>query len=335
MNQHAIYAISVNPALDFSGHVSSIIANEKNYVHEARMDPGGNAINSARMAHRLGAKPLLLGFLGGSPGLELKKLLKKEGLQERFTCIEGSTRINVTVTNDASHQQTRLIFPGPWIKVSEKQDLLKKISQLKKKGLVLLGGSACSDKSFYLRLMQVIQKKNWGLILDIPPFDLKSLIHSKKKLVLIKPNQCEFEALVGKKKLSYSQMIQASQVFSRNVEIICISLGKEGLLCIWRNRAWLITSPKIKARGTVGAGDSFVGALASSFVKHGWTQVEHFSTIDVAPVLDALRLGVAAGAATAMTEGTSLGSGPLVRSLFQKTSVCELSTAKYPHRTAR
>jgi 1-phosphofructokinase family hexose kinase len=335
VGMHAIYAVSVNPALDLSGHVSAIVANEKNYVHASRIDPGGNAVNAARVAHRLGGKPLLLGFLGGSPGLQLKQLLKKEGLQERFTRIEGSTRINVTVTNDANHQQTRLTFPGPSVKPSERRDLLKKFCELRKRGLVLLGGSACSDPSFYPRLIQVAQKKNWGLILDIPSYDLKPLLNLGVKILLIKPNQSEFEVLVGKKNLSYSQMIQESQTFSESVEMVCISLGGEGLLCIWRHRAWLIAPPKIKPRGTVGAGDSVVGALASFFAKQELSRVEDFSAIDIALVLDAMRLGVAAGAATAMGEGTSLASASLVRALLKKTVVSELRGAKYPYRTAR
>src|SRR5690349_12571342 len=99
-----IHTLTPNPALDLSGHVSGLVANEKNYVSKPRLDPGGNAINAGRIAQRLGAQVTAMGFAGGATGTQLLELLGAEKLKTRFTQIQNSTRTNVTVTNDSDHQ---------------------------------------------------------------------------------------------------------------------------------------------------------------------------------------------------------------------------------------
>ena len=133
-----IYAATLNPALDLSGHVPRLLPNEKNYVLRQRLDPGGNGINAARMAARLGTQVTLLGFLGGSAGDQIEGLLKREKsahtMRLAFTPIQNSTRTNVTVTNDSDHSQTRLTFPGPGISGAELKSLVHKVAAIREKG---------------------------------------------------------------------------------------------------------------------------------------------------------------------------------------------------------
>ena len=49
-NMTHLYTLTPNPALDLSGHVRSLIPNEKNTVFAIRKDPGGNGINAAKIA---------------------------------------------------------------------------------------------------------------------------------------------------------------------------------------------------------------------------------------------------------------------------------------------
>ena len=77
---YPIYTLTPNPALDLWGHVAQITPNEKNYVFAERRDPGGNGINAARVIHRLGGRVTALGFLGGSVGAEIERLLDHEGV---------------------------------------------------------------------------------------------------------------------------------------------------------------------------------------------------------------------------------------------------------------
>jgi 1-phosphofructokinase family hexose kinase len=311
-----VYFICANPALDLSGHASQIIPNEKNYVYDTRIDPGGNAINAARIASRLGVRPLLFGFAGGASGQQLKDLLDREKINHRLTRTRGATRTNVTVTNDSTHQQTRFTFPGPQIRGTEIDTFLKSLGKVRSPGLVVLGGSSPPGcpRAFYPSLVHRLQKLGTEIIVDAPVLDLREILtHLKQPLLLIKPNLTELEHLAKKSLTSQQAILKEARKLSVKAKIVCVSLGENGALVVFEKKTYFFQSPKVKVRGTVGAGDSMVGAIASQL---GQTEDRSENTI-----INALLYGVAAGAATATTEGTSLGKTNLIRKLLGKVQV--------------
>lgn len=323
MAHNYIYTLTPNPALDLSGHVKDIIPNEKNYVFDERRDPGGNGINAARVAHRLGARAVALGFLGGSAGDEVKKLLDAEGIKTSFVAIRADTRTNVTVTNDSSHKQTRLTFPGPKVSSKEFKALLKNISKLKAPGVLVLGGSlpkGC-DFSFYPKIIHAAEKNDLRVIVDAPAVFLREIfLRNKSPLLMIKPNQVELEELVGRKLRNDNQILKAAQSLTKYSEIVCVSLAERGAILVTRSNAWFGKAPKIKARGTVGAGDSMVGAMTTGLVKH----VSPAAALDSKMLFDAFALGLAAGAATAESQGTSLADPKRIRQLQRRVKVTSI-----------
>lgn len=319
-----IYAVTLNPALDLSGHVPRIAANEKNYVTHARFDPGGNGINSARMIARLGGNPVLLGFIGGGAGAQLCDLLAAEELPQRFTRIHGVTRTNVTVTNDHDHKQTRLTFPGPTIRRDEVKALRSEVQSLKSPGLVLFGGSmppGCPDE-LYRELISIAARRQLGVVVDVPAKTLRAILReTTRKLLLIKPNQAELEELLGKRLRSDAAIADAAVAMGRKVALVCVSLGDRGAIFAVGGRAWIARAPQIKARGTVGAGDSMVGAIAMRLAHWKLCRSADLEKTTEEKLFDVFRWGVAAGAATAAAEGTSLGQPNLVRRLLSDVSI--------------
>jgi fructose-1-phosphate kinase PfkB-like protein len=159
-------------------------------------------------------------------------------------------------------------------------------------------------------------------MVDVPAVDLRGVFKARlDPLLFIKPNQTEFEGLIGKSLGSNAEIArEACRLLSR-CEMICVSLAQKGAILVWNEQAWLVKSPPVRARGTVGSGDSMVGAVASYLVKKGLTQPEKCHRANSSQVLEALRWGVAAGAATATTEGTSLGKASLIRKLYPKVTI--------------
>ncbi len=326
MKYQKIYTVTTNPALDLSGHVKKIIPNEKNYVSQTRIDAGGNAINAARIAKRLGAKPTLLGFLGGTPGDQLRDLLEAEDLDHQFTAIQGNTRTNLTVTNDEDHQQTRFTFPGPKVSHAEIADLIFTLKTLKSPGIIVFGGSTpgkCSQ-NFYPRLIRAALNATLKVVIDVPAQELKIILSAGlPQLFLMKPNLTEFEMLTKKKFKTHLEIAKTACRFLSKCEIICISLADKGVILVWNHQAWFIQAPHIHPRGTVGAGDSMVGAMVTQFAQNNSLH-SPFCQKSPSLILHAIRLGVAAGAATATTEGTSLGKASLIRSLYAKTTTQQI-----------
>jgi 6-phosphofructokinase 2 len=298
-----IYAITPNPALDISGVVEQLVPNEKNYVQSETRAAGGNAVNVARLLTRFGVPTIATGFLGGGVGEEIKAILEAEGVKHHFVTIDADTRINITVSNAKTHQQTRLSFAGPKIKRREVH-LLEKELIAPRASMLVLGGSFPPgfNVTHAMRIVQRAQKKGISVVVDCPGPTLRKL--NLNGLLLIKPNLVELQELVGKKLTSLPSIARAAQHLAKKVSFVCVSSVQGGALIASHNSIWFGSPPPIKVRSTVGAGDSMVAAMVAELWRN--KQVPACSDDQLVPKL--LRHGLAAAAATLSAPGTELGS---------------------------
>ncbi|KHD87376.1 MAG: hypothetical protein OM95_14865 [Bdellovibrio sp. ArHS] len=226
--KEAILTITPNPALDISGFVRKINVNEKTYVHGEKRSPGGSAINVARILHRLQVPVLASGFLGGSIGEEVQKLLELEGVQQQFIKTEASTRINVTIANKSDHRQTRFSFAGPEIKNTEIRELMKIVSKHRGAKTLVVGGSL--PPHFQVqdlnRLIQRAQQQKMDVVVDCPGLILKEIRASG--LLLIKPNLDEFRIMTGSRVTTVSQVLKKAGGLLQTASYICVSSVEEG-----------------------------------------------------------------------------------------------------------
>lgn len=300
-----IYTITFNPALDINGDVESLIPNEKNYVKNEKHTPGGNGINSGVIAHRLGSKVMLTGFLGGANGDEIINLLDPNDIKHNFVKISENTRMNLTINNLLSHQQTRLSFAGPSIKAGELNQLLDKLKKVGADDIVILGGSLPPgiSASFIVKLIKKIKEKKAFCIVDMPGSILKKVIKAKPDF--IKPNLTEFQELVGCNLKTIKDIMPYANNVLKYVPIICLSSIEGGALLITKEDIWYGRIPKIKIKSTVGAGDSMVGAIANKI------DLDNIYSND-----DLLRTGLAASCATLAEKGLTLGSKKDIKKFY-------------------
>jgi 1-phosphofructokinase family hexose kinase len=322
-----IFTLTPNPALDLSGHVPQILPNEKNYVIKPRLDPGGNGINVARMMTRLGEKVIALGFVGGPTGRQLENLLKENSIPSDFTQIHADTRTNVTVTNDSDHQQTRLTFPGPKVQKIEIERLFKKIRSLKGPGLFMLGGSLPEGcpKNFHRRMAEAADQQKLGVLIDLPAQYLKDFLsENPSKYLFVKPNLHELEELYSTSFKNDGEILTAARKLNQHFALVAVSLGKRGALFSTQTQSWLAKAPPVRARGSVGAGDSMVGGILKMLAHHQITQPVQLSALPERSLREIISWGVAAGAATAEAEGTALGRPQKVRQLLGLVAIRKL-----------
>jgi 1-phosphofructokinase family hexose kinase len=304
-----IYTFTPNPALDISGTVEKIVSDEKSYVSEEIRSPGGNGINAARIAHRLGGDVIASGLIGGLSGEEIKEMLDREGVRHGFVPITGNTRFNITVSSRKTHKQTRLSFPGPEIKGSELKKLLDYIENLSEEQLVVIGGSLPQGmKALHLaKVIRSLRKRGVLCMVDMPGPILAELVSSRP--FFIKPNLTEFQELVKKKVESLDSILPRVRELNSLVPMICVSSVEGGAILVTKKRAWYGRIPKVKIMSTVGAGDSMVGAMATCLWKNKLQFMnegarEEFINEHGAEVL---RLGLAAACATLAQPGMILG----------------------------
>ena len=161
----------------------------------------------------------------------------------------------------------------------------------------------------YARYIRLAQAQGVKTIVDADGEPLRLGVAAAPNL--IKPNRAEAERLLGRACRTCRAWSRALGRSRRGVEAVVISMGAQGAVCAQGERAWLAVPHAVERRSTVGSGDSLVAGLAVALAS------EH-------DIVEGLRLGTAAGAATAMTPGTALGTAEQVRALLPQVRIEEL-----------
>jgi len=291
-----IATLTVNPTIDKNTRVDLVVPNRKLRCERPVREPGGGGINVSRAVHRLGGTSDLL-YLGGGPlGDMLEHLLDEEGLSQVRIPIEGWTRENLMVYEERGDQQFRFGMPGPEVRESEWRRCLEELSRLDPApDFVVASGSLPPGvpADFYGRVGQTVQDMGARLIVDTSGEALRHAVDTGA--FLLKPNIRELQDLVGEELGDETEQKEAArQVIAKGrASVIVLSLGRAGALVITAERSEFVRTPSVPIRSKVGAGDSMVAGMVLGLARD-------------MELMDAVRFGVAAGAAAVMTEGTEL-----------------------------
>jgi 6-phosphofructokinase 2 len=292
----SIFTITMNPTIDVSSSVPNVFPEHKLRCGPVSHEPGGGGINVSRAIKKLGGDSLALHCCGGPTGDILQYLLKQEGIAQQPIAVKDWTRQCVTVSETATTQQYRFVFPGPTLSENEWRGTLKHISQMSPKpNLAVASGSLPPGvpDDFYGQLARIFREAGVRLIVDTSGHALPAAVASG--LFLIKPSLRELQTLAGRDLDHESDQEEAAMeiVNSGRCEVVVVSLGASGVLFATRGGCERMRSPKVPVRSKVGAGDSMVAGIALALTRE-------FA------LRDAVRFGVAAGAAAVMSPGTQL-----------------------------
>ena len=107
-----ITTICLNPCFDKTVSVDRLQPGQVNRIREARVDLGGNAINVAVVARRLGLDARCIGIMGENGAAALTSLMDRENLVHRFLTVPGDVRTNMKVYSLDGQGVTELNEPG-------------------------------------------------------------------------------------------------------------------------------------------------------------------------------------------------------------------------------
>lgn len=305
-----IYTVTLNPAVDRELTVPAIEFDSVLRATAWRVDYGGKGFNVSRMLRALGADSVALGFAGGRSGELLRDGLESLGIGTDFVWVAGETRTNVSIVSEAHDHYVKANEPGPTISPAEEIALVQKVRQLAQAGdWWVLAGSLPPGVSppIYMQLIGDIQAAGARVILDTSGNALRDGCAARP--FLAKPNDLEIHKLTGLPVDSTADIAAAAQAMQQqSVANVVVSLGKKGALLADAESVWLAASPQIQEKNPIGAGDSMVGGLV-------WGLSQDL------PLPEALRWGIACGAATASMPGTAVGSRELVESLAAQVTI--------------
>ena len=291
-----IVTLTVNPAVDISTHAERVIPVRKLRCGKAQREPGGGGINVARVLKRLGAEVTALFTAGGSTGDMLGRLVASEGVRSVLLPIDGETRENFTVNETEGLTQFRFVLAGPTLTTAEWQCSLALLAEHISAGDFLVASGSLPEgvpTSFYTSVAKIAAETGASFILDTAGAALAGALGPGVSLV--KPNSRELADLIGGDTATESAQIEACRalVNAEKAAAVALTLGAEGALLVTDNGVWRGRPPKVATSSAVGAGDSFTAGMVWGMAA-GWQIEKAFS------------LGIAAGAATALTPGTEL-----------------------------
>ncbi len=308
-----IVSFTPNPAVDKTLVVRDLVAGGVNRALDSYLDPGGKGINVSRVLHRLGVPTLALGVLGGHVGSLLDAALRREGVPSEFVWIDAETRLNVILHDEARGRGTRVWDRGPEVDATclERVDAMLG-RRLEDADVFVTTGSLLRGMPADTHARWIAEARRRGVrtILDADGAWLAAALPAGPDLV--KPNVREAESIVGRPLPDEAEVVLAGrEILDRGAGAVVISRGGAGSVLVTRDGAWRAVPPTVRLRSTVGSGDSMVAGLAQALAAGR-------------PLVEGLRTGTAAGAATATTVGTSLATADQVRELEPLVRIDEL-----------
>ena len=301
-----IVTVTVNPTLDLSFETETVLPTEKLRSDHERRDPGGGGINVARMIRALGGDTLALVAVGGAIGRFVTEALKREGVPFRAVWIEDYSRESISVFERSTGRQYRFVLPGPHFHPPEWQAVLDELTRLPSTAVVASGSLAPGiPDDFYARLVRLAHDEGRKVVVDTTGPALEPAL--AEGVWLYKPNRQELAEFVGHALDDRAAVEAAARdvVASGRAEVVAVSLGAEGAVLADSRAAVHVPAPHVRTASTIGAGDSFLGALVHALVRR--------MNLD-----DALRLAVAAGSAKTGLAGNATLSREAVEALVEE-----------------
>lgn len=308
-----IITVTMNPAIDKTVDLEQLVQGGLNRLKNVIVDAGGKGINVSKTIKALGGETVATGFLGGSGGVLIHKVLKEQGIRADFVEIKNEVRINLKVV-EANGNVTELNEPGPVV-TQEELDLLteKLLDYANEEALFILAGSIPNgvSKDVYKTLTLRLKEKGAKVFLDADGELFINALDAGPDI--IKPNRHELEEYFHKDyRVDEDELMgMGKQLLEKGISMVAISLGQMGAMFLTKEKVLRCPGIKVVAHSTVGAGDAMVAALA-------------YSIHQGLPLEESVKYGVATSAGAVTTKGTKPPTRELVDELLKKVEVKNL-----------
>ena len=284
-----IYTVTFNPAIDYVVHTDMMKLGGTNRSSAEEMYFGGKGINVSAVLMELGVPSRALGFTAGFTGEAIENGIRAMGIESDFVRLpEGNSRINVKIKAD---EETEINGQGPHIDDGSLEKLFAKLDRLSDGDTLVLAGSIPNSlpSDIYEKILQRLSDRKIKAVADATKDLLLNVL--KYKPFLVKPNNFELGEMFGVT-LENDRDIElyARKLQQMGAVNVLVSMAGDGALLIDENgKCRRCGVCKGTVKNSVGAGDSMLaGFLAGSADgDYGY----------------ALKLGTAAGGATAFSDG--------------------------------
>ena len=297
-----IYTVTFNPSLDYVVSVEDFKSGTINRTNSEKIYPGGKGINVSSVLSELGVANTALGFVAGFTGTHLTQLLEEKNVKTQFIHVkQGISRINLKLRStfgkescvgEHKVQETEINGQGPIVSEEELAQLMAQIYALKEEDVLVISGSVSKgvSQNIYADIVKICKEKNVKVVVDASSALLWHTLEYEP--FLIKPNHHELGDIFNREINTTEELIfYAKELKNRGARNVLVSAGEDGaILAAEDGKVYEQKAPKGEVKNSVGAGDSMVAGFLAEYLCSGDYE-------------KALRLGIAAGSATAFSEG--------------------------------
>ena len=279
-----IYTVTLNPALDYIMYPNNLSVGEINRSARESLYFGGKGINVSFILNELEIPSVATGFIAGFTGDALENAVSAFAKPDFVRLENGITRINVKLRAENETD----------INAADINRLFERLEKVRAGDTVVLSGSVPKKMpaDIYENIMKKLSPRRVKFAVDAEGEALlKSLEFSP---FLIKSNLEELSGIFKTEVTKQNLKIYAGKLLSLGAQNALVSMGKDGA-CLYGAGGESLFMPAVsgKAVNTVGAGDSMLAGFLA-----GYEKTKDFGY--------ALRLGTAAGGATAFSEGLAM-----------------------------
>ena len=283
-----IYTVTFNPAVDLVVHADELKIGTTNRSKSEEIYFGGKGINVSLVLKELGIKSRALGFVAGFTGAAIENSLVERGIDADFVHLEsGFSRINVKIKSAA---ETELNGRGPEIPEKALEELLQKLDKILDGDTLVLAGSIPADlpEDIYEKILERLNGRKIRAVVDATKKLLLNVL--KYKPFLVKPNNHELGEMFGVELKTVDEIIEHARKLQEMgaVNVLVSMAGNGAVLLDEHGKTHVCGACKGTVKNSVGAGDSMVAGFIAG-CENGYDY--------------ALKLGTAAGGATAFSEG--------------------------------
>ncbi len=248
-------------------------AGEYAYASKLQFVVGGNGLNQAVAAARLGGDSQLVGFIGkDSFGSDVTNFLKSENVDTIYLRTSKSHHTGTIVYLIADNVERHIVFTGSNMKAS-----VNDLPEIDISSSDIVAASLTVPHGVIYSAFKKAKKASAKTILNLfPNYDVsKRLLELCDYIIL---NEVELAFRSGRKDLIRAHhkdmkmdpktiLALAKKIKARPDQVIITTLAQRGLIGIRDDNITIVNGIKVKFVDAIGAGDCLLGAFATGITE--------------------------------------------------------------------
>lgn len=285
-----IYTVTFNPSLDYTIRIKDFEVGTLNRTNYEEIRVGGKGVNVSIVLTSLGVENIALGFIAGFTGDQIESGMQQLGCKTDFIRLpQGFSRINVKLQDET---ETEMNGMGPAVSISECERFMMIVKRLKPGDTLVLSGSIPSSmpQDMYEQILDMIDTDKIRVVVDTSSNLLRRTLAYHP--FLIKPNLMELGELFGRSLIDYDDIVGcAKHLQEEGARNVLVSMGSAGAILVTdEGQVFSAPAPSGDLVDSIGAGDAMVAGFLAGYLERS-------------SMVDGFAKGLAAGSATAYTQG--------------------------------